>query len=207
MKTRLAAAVLGVAILTAGCSSGDSSKETTALPSSAKPSSAEPSESPAPAPEPTENPTPTPTEPEIPRYPAGEAVDFAGITLTINSVEVAHEIPAVDGQPFVAEAGEQLVLVKTSFVNSGDGLVDLSCGGVNDAYIQGWDSEGREMAQIFETYRLEGNPECNSQLLRGQGHDWNILYRSIDGATPVGLSIVNTNGFDSAVHLLFPGIE
>lgn len=73
--------------------------------------------------EPTEDPTPIATAPEIPRYLAGETVDFAGTTLTINEVEVAHEIPAADGQPFVAEPGEQLVLVKTSFVNSGDGLV------------------------------------------------------------------------------------
>lgn len=63
------------------------------------------------------------------------------------------------------------------------------------------------MAQVFETYRLEGNPECNSQLLQGQGHDWNMLYRSIDGATPMGLPIVDTNGYEDAVHMPFPGIQ
>lgn len=109
------------------------------------------------------------------------------------------------GAPIVAGQGEQLVLVKTSFVNSGSDLVDLSCSGPYSAYIQGWDDAGREMAPVFETSRIAGNPECNSQLLQGQAHEWNLAYRAIAGSTPLGLSITDTRDYVSIVHMLFPG--
>lgn len=120
--------------------------------------------------------------------------EFSGGRLTLNEVEVVKEIPTVDGEPLRAAAGEQLVLFRTRFVNTGTLTVDLSCAGVPDWYVQVFDTERRELAPVFDTYRIPGNQECNHQLLSGQEADWNFA-RGIEGSTPRVLQITESRHF------------
>lgn len=198
MNTRTAAvaAAFGVALLVAGCSGTGGAPEAPvqAATGVATEDAAEPS------PEPSETPAPTPeADPDL--FYLGESVTYAGITLTVNKVEVLPSIPTNDGSSLDAAAGEQLVLVSTHFVNSGADLVDLSCAGPYGAYIQGWDDQEREMANLFETHRIPGNPECNAQLLSGQEHDWNFAYRAIAGSTPLALTIADMNAMDGNITI------
>lgn len=124
------------------------------------------------------------------------AADFVGGTLTVSAVEVVGEVATNDGGPITAAAGEQLVVIRTHFVNKGTATVDLSCSGVPDWYIQVFDTEQRELAQVFETYRIPGNPECNHQMLSGQEADWTLVFRAVEGATPRVFQITDSRTFD-----------
>lgn len=124
--------------------------------------------------------------------------DFAGGILTLQSVEVTSEIATTDGEPMRAAEGEQLVLFRTHFVNTGTGTVDLSCGGgPTDWYVQVFDTEQRELAAAFDTYRIPGNQECNHQLLSGQEADWIFAFRGIAGSTPRVMQVTDSRTFDN----------
>jgi hypothetical protein len=144
--------------------------------------------------EPPSRPSPTPTQDS--RITAiGEPVTFAGATITVNSFKVLSQIKTVDGTPLVAGEDEQLVLFNTHFVNESKGTVDLSCAGYTDWYIQAFDTEGREMAAVFDTYRIPGNQKCNHELLSGQESEWNFAFRQIAGATPMYLQVTDTRTY------------
>ncbi|WP_333811127.1 hypothetical protein [Timonella senegalensis] len=137
-----------------------------------------------------------------PIHKVGKTVTFEGMTLTVKSAKVLDALPQAEGGPVKAEPGEQFVLVKTEFVNNSQQLVDLSCSGMPTVYMQGWDTENREMARVFEDYKLKGNPECNKNLLQGQSHSWSFAFRTVEGAVPSHLSLMNSTSFDDAVILL-----
>lgn len=148
--------------------------------------------------EPSNEPTPTPTPTRVPgTYMLGEtSEDFAGGVITLNSIEVVTEVATTDGSPITAADGEQLVVFHTHFVNTGPNTVDLTCAGVPNWYITVWDTEQRELAPVFEGYRLPGNPECNHQMLSGQEADWTFVFRGIAGSTPRSMQIEDSRTFD-----------
>ncbi|PTU55369.1 hypothetical protein DBB34_14525 [Sphaerisporangium cinnabarinum] len=201
MKSRTLALALGGAALCilAGCAGGTPEEPVTVTVTETVTATPEP------------DPTPTPEEADAEADPAaaaagdtfalGQPVTYAGMTLTVNSVEVLPSIPTIEGGSIDAGEGEQLVLVSTHFVNQGSGTVDLSCSGVPDAYIQAWDDQEREMAPVFDTYKIAGNPECNAQLLSGQEHDWNFAYRAIAGSSPLALTIADMRQIDGNITI------
>jgi len=129
-------------------------------------------------------------EPLPETYALGEPVSIGPVTLTVNSVEVTDSVTTTDGVPITPDAGGQLVVVRTTYVNSKT-QADLSCGNT-DLYIQLYDANGLEMAPVFELYRLPGNPECNAHQLQNQPHEWTILFQSIAGAKPTLMSLMET---------------
>ncbi len=124
------------------------------------------------------------------------AANWHGGTLTVESVEVTDSIETNDGGTIESADGEDLVVIRMHFVNNSNGTVDLSCAGVLDWYIQVFDTEQRELAQVFETSRIAGNPECNHEMLTGQESDWTLLFRAVDGATPRVLQITESTTFE-----------
>lgn len=144
----------------------------------------------------TPEPISTPT-PEI--LPLNTQFVVAGATMTVTGAEVLQSIPAVDGTTLVADPGQQLVLVHTTYTVSGSAAVDLSCAGGDGTYIKAYDTDGNEMAPIFETSSIPGNPGCNEYLSHGTTHTWNFAFTAAAGTTPAGLSITDSNTFDTTV--------
>ena len=140
--------------------------------------------------------TSTPT-PEI--LPLNTQFVVAGATMTVTGAEVLQTIPTVDGTTLAAEPGQQLVLVHTTYTVSGSAAVDLSCAGGDGTYIKAYDTDGNEMAPIFETSSIPGNPGCNEYLSHGATHTWNFAFSAAAGTTPAGLSITDSNTFDTTV--------
>lgn len=203
-RARALSFVVTAAALTflAACSStGQDAEPSTSPTASVTPTADAEAASPSPTPTPTTEPEPEPEPTLVPgTYMIGETTeDFAGGRITLNGLEVVKEIPTVDGEPLAAAEGEQLVLLRTRFVNTGSSTVDLSCAGVPNWYVQVFDTEGRELAPAFDTYRIPGNQECNHQLLSGQEADWNFAFRGIDGSTPRVLQITDSRTFDDWV--------
>lgn len=183
------------AIALAGCS-GSASKTDRDDASTASTVGAAPSGTPSPTASAIKSPSAEPAR--VPgTFMLGEtATGFADGTLTVTSVEVVPEIATNDGGVVTAADGEQLVVIRTHFTNAGPSTVDLSCSGVPNWYIQVFDTEQRELAQVFESYRIPGNPECNYQLMSGQESDWTLIFRSIAGATPRVFQITDSRTFD-----------
>lgn len=185
--------ITAVAMLTlTGCAGETSPTPTVTITETA---TAEPSETPMQTPE------PEPSEPEddIPRFEIGETGELLGMALTIRSVEVLDTIPTIDGSPLKAGEGEQYVLIKSDFTNNSKNLVDLSCSGMPDVYIQAWDTEEREMDPVYESSRLKSNPECNESLLQGQSHAWTFVYRTVKGAVPSHMALIDTATFNDGI--------
>lgn len=194
MRSALSVAALAAVLALSACGAQEPSgtSEDTTQASETRTATAEPTA------ESTPTPTPTPTPTRVPgTYMLGEtAEEFAGGVLTLKSIEVVQEVATTDGVPITAAEGEQLVVFHTHFVNNSNGTVDLSCAGVLTWYVQVFDTEQRELAPVFETYRIPGNPECNYQLLSGQESDWNFVFRGIAGATPRVLQITDTRTYE-----------
>lgn len=142
------------------------------------------------------SPSATPT-PEI--LPLNTEFTVAGATMTVNSVEVLQSIPTIDGTTLAADPGQQLVLVHATYTVSGSAAVDLSCAGGDGTYIKAYDTDGNEMAPIFETSSIPGNPGCNEYLPHGTTHAWNFAFTAAAGTTPAGLSVTDSNTFDMTV--------
>lgn len=159
-----------------------------------------PAEAPSDEPTVTEDivtaPSPTPTA-EI--LPLNTEFTVAGATMTVTGAEVMQTIPTIDGTTLTADPGQQLVLVHTTYTVSGSKAVDLSCSGGDGTYIQAYDTDGNEMAPIFETSSIAGNPGCNEYLSHGATHTWNFAYSAAAGTTPAGLSVTDSNTFDTTV--------
>lgn len=144
----------------------------------------------------TSEPSSTPT-PEI--LPLNTQFVVAGATMTITGSEVLESIPTVDGTTLAAEPGQQLVLVHTTYTVSGSAAVDLSCAGGDGTYIKAYDTDGNEMAPMFETASIPGNPGCNEYLPHGATHSWNFAFTAAAGTTPAGLSVTDSITFDTTV--------
>ena len=138
----------------------------------------------------------TPT-PEI--LPLNTQFVVAGATMTVTGAEVLQRIATVDGSTLAAEPGQQLVLVHTTYTVSGSAVVDLSCAGGDGTYIKAYDTDGNEMAPIFETSSIPGNPGCNEYLPHGATHTWNFAFTAAAGTKPAGLSITDSNTFDTTI--------
>lgn len=141
------------------------------------------------APVPTQ-PAPAP-EPEMEVYSVGETFATGNVTLTIHSVEVVDSVATTSGPPLTPDSGGQLVLFRTTYSNSKT-QADLSCGNT-DLYVQVFDTQEREMAPVFETPRIPGNPGCNDHLLQGVAHEWNFVFQSVAGAVPLTMSVTETD--------------
>lgn len=147
----------------------------------------------------TPSPTPEPSTPEPSTPGLGTPITVGPVTFAVNSFEVVQQIDVVQGEPLVPDPGGELVLFHTTYSNS-QNPADLSCGG-NDLYIQVFDEQGREMAQIFETYRIPGNPECNHQLLQTTTAEWNWAVQGVAGATPTTMVVTETLTWSSPVEI------
>jgi hypothetical protein len=131
-----------------------------------------------------------PAEPAVETYAIGDPVTVGPVTLTINSFEVVDTVQTNDGVPLTPDAGGQLVVFHTTYLNSKN-QADLSCGST-DLYIQVYDEQGLEMAPVFETYRIPGNPECNAHQLQNQPREWTFVFQSVAGAKPTIVSLLET---------------
>lgn len=49
------------------------------------------------------------------------------------------------------------------------------------------------MAPVFENPRVRGNPGCNDHLLQDTPHESNIVFQSVAGATPLAISVTETD--------------
>jgi hypothetical protein len=196
---------LGGTIGALAVNAGNSDTQAAATPSAAtEDAAAEPSEEPSndsTAEEdddvistPAADPSPTP---EI--LPLNTQFTVAGATMTVTGAEVLQSIPTIDGTMLAAEPGQQLVLVHTTYTVSGSAAVDLSCSGGDGTYIKAYDTNGNEMAPIFETSSIAGNPGCNEYLSHGATHTWNFAFTAAAGTTPAGLSITDSNTYDTTV--------
>ena len=144
--------------------------------------------------QPTTVPTPTP-EP----YGFGETVTTGNVTLTVNSIEAVDSIATTEGSPITPDAGGQLFLLKMTYSNSKT-QADLSCG-KTDLYLQAFDTLEREMAPVFELHRIPGNPGCNDHLLQNTPHEWSYIFQSVAGASPLALSVTETDKYLDAVWI------
>lgn len=174
--------LIGVAVLVGVMIGGGSSPaaEASAAPVASERASAAPKATQAPA----------PVEPEPETFGIGDTFTTGNVTLTIHSVEVADSVATTEGSPLTPDTGGQLLLIKTTYSNSKT-QADLSCGNT-DLYIQVFDTEEREMAPVFENYRVPGNPGCNDHLLQGTPHEWNLVFQSVAGASPLAISVTET---------------
>jgi hypothetical protein len=132
-----------------------------------------------------------PTPPEVPVLHVGDAATNFGVTLTISSVEIVDSIETISGPPIVAEPGTQLVLFKATFLNNTSVPVDLSC--ASPLWMNVYDTEGRKLAPVFDTYRIPGNQECNYQLIQGLSSEWNFAFKGVAGATLSKLTFLDTD--------------
>lgn len=189
---------VGAFLLVAGAVAGCAAPEV--------PDSGESAQSPAPSQTAAPTPQPTPSFP-YPVYTVGQPFEFESMGLTVNSFEVTDEIVTNDGGVLTASPGEDLVLVRTLFVNLGNDGQDLSCAGINGVFIDAYDVEGRSMEPLFESSRIPGNPECNFSLLSGQKHDYNFALRMIEGSQPLAISFTETRTFDDMVFFNFTDRE
>lgn len=134
--------------------------------------------------------------PEAPPAPAvigvGQTLESKNFHLTVNSAEVLDQIDTTEGAPLTPAAGTQLVLVKTTYTVTGPNAVDLTCGNY-DTFIRGYDSEGGQMAETFETPRIPGNQPCNQKIVTGQTAEWNFAYQMTAGRQPGALVVIDTN--------------
>jgi hypothetical protein len=157
-------------------------------------SSTAPSRSPSAPPAQTATPQTQAPEPVAQTFRLGDTIETGDITLTVNSMEVVDSVATTDGVPITPDAGGQLVVLKMIYSNS-KLQADLSCGST-DLYLQAFDTLEREMAPVFELYRVPGNPACNDYLLQDTPHEWTYIFQSVAGATPLALSV--TAGQDYA---------
>lgn len=162
-----------------------------AAPDDVRPTNASPTVEKSTEPAPAATQPSAPAEPEPDAYRIGDTFTTGNVTLTVHSVEILDSIPTVEGSPLTPDAGGQLVLIKTTYSNS-KAQADLSCGNT-DLYIQVFDTQEREMAPVFETYRIPGNPGCNDHLLQDTPHEWNIAFQSVAGAKPLAISVTETD--------------
>lgn len=178
---------IGAAVWAAGQVAGDdvAAPTTSAMPETtpAQPSSPPPAETPVAAPEPT---------PDFEVVDLGQPLVSNSFTWTINSAEVVDRIETTSGGPIEPAPGTQLVLVKSTYTVTGSSAVDITCGNY-DIFIQGFDSDDREMARLFEEPRIPGNPGCNDQLVSGQTAEWNFAYSAPTGGTPFYIVVTDTN--------------
>lgn len=180
----LLALLVGVAVLVGIMIGGKDAPD--AEPSSAPTTKSEPAVA---EPKATQ-PAPPPAEPEPETFRIGDTFTTGNVTLTIHSVEVTDSIATTDGSPLTPDSGGQLLLIKSTYSNSKT-QADLSCGNT-DLYIQVFDTEEREMAPVFETASIPGNPGCNDHLLQDTPHEWNFAFQSVAGALPLAISVTET---------------
>ena len=136
--------------------------------------------------------TPAP-EPTAETFRLGDTFKTGDVTLTVNSIEAVDSIATTDGTPIMPDAGGQLFVLKMTYSNSML-QADLSCG-FTDLYLQAFDTLEREMAAVFELYRIPGNPECNDHLLQNTPHEWTYIFQSVAGASPLALSVIEGENY------------
>jgi hypothetical protein len=82
-----------------------------------------------------------------------------------------------------ARAGAQYIVVKTHIVNNAKLSMDLTCSlPINTRLL---DDQNRQFDPIDGLYKIEGNPECNSQLQPGFEADMTWIYEVPTTATIV----------------------
>lgn len=163
----LTAAVAALSIGLAACSSGktvDASSSNGTISAAATPSALAPTTT-------SYTPVPTSKAPSL-----NEAVTQDGITITVKSAVTAPSIRVNDtnyrtGSSLAiitnkaAPPGGKYVVVKTDVSNTGNKSMDLTCAG--PVHVKLIDEQGRQFDAIQSLYKLEGNPECNSELQPG----------------------------------------
>lgn len=149
----------------------------------------------------TPSPEPEPEEETENVYGLGETFTVGAVTLTVHSVEPVDIVETTEGEPIVADAGGQLFMMKSTYSNAKK-QADLSCGSA-DLYLQMVDSEEREISQVFESYRIPGNPGCNEQLLQDTPREWSLVFQGLAGATPLGMIVDETITYPESAVVRF----
>ena len=188
----IAAAVAAVVLLGGGFAAGAATAGSETAPTAVAAPTVTVAAEPVAEPVPVVAPTPT-TAPAPAGAGMGTPVNVSTATLPVNSSEIVDPIDVVSGDPLVPVAGGELVLFRTSYMNT-QNAVDLSCSG-GDLYIQVFDEKNREMAPIFETYRIPGNQGCNDHLLQGTTVDWNWAVQGLVGAVPTRMEVTDSLTF------------
>lgn len=122
--------------------------------------------------------------------PRGSPVTSPNYSLVVDSVEVVDRIETTSGPPILAPSGTKLVLVHTTVKVTGNAQ-DLTCG--SDIFTQAYDSQGSEMAHVFEGPRIPGNPQCNYKTAAGETAHWNIAFKIGADRSPATMSVTDTN--------------
>lgn len=146
-------------------------------------------------PEPAQAPVPAPTPEALPQagptlIPLGSPIVSPNYSLVIDSVEILDQIDTVSGVPIVAPAGTKLVLVHSTISITGNAQ-DLTCG--SSIFMQARDSQGAEMAHVFEGPEIPGNPACNYKTSAGETTSWNFAFKMGADRTPIRLEVTDTN--------------
>jgi len=128
------------------------------------------------------------TTPPAITVPLGSAITTPNFALTINSVEILDQIGTVNGGALVAPAGTKLVLLRTTISVYGD-AIDLSCASGMAMFTTGFDSNGSEMAHVWETHLIPGNPRCNIKTTAGETVAWNFAFKMSADRTPSHMSL------------------
>lgn len=142
---------------------------------------------------PSATPSATKSSAPTPRILAfGAPITTPNYSIVVNSVEVLDQIDTTSGSPIVADPGTKLVLVHTTISITGN-AIDLSCGSAAAIFMHAYDSNGSELANVFEGNRIPGNPECNYKTSAGETVSWNIAYKMAADRTPLALSVIDTS--------------
>jgi hypothetical protein len=154
-----------------------------------------------------------------PANQVGQQVSNGGITLTVTSAESAPSIrlnesnfrPGSGYETYTdtpAGPGAKYVIIKTHIVNNAKTSLDLTCGYPIKTVLV--DEQQRNFDPIQDLYKVEGNPECNSQLQPGFDSDMTYPYRVPESTHVRGWAFVdetemlgNTNA--TKVLLQVPG--
>lgn len=124
----------------------------------------------------------------------GQTFANRGATVTVVEVTAASSIrlnqsnfrPDSPNAVFTdtpARAGARYIVVRTHIVNNAKVSMDLTCSlPINTGLL---DDRGRRFDSIDDLYKIEGNPECNSQLQPGFEDDMTWVYELPATATAV----------------------
>jgi hypothetical protein len=151
----------------------------------------------------------------------GQPFTNLGITATVTSAETAESIalnesnsrPGSGYETYTdtpAGPGAKYEVIKTHIVNNAKTSLDLTCSlPIKTLLI---DDQGRQFDPIQNLYKVQGNPECNTQLQPGFDSDMTWPYRVPAATHVVSWEFTDTTDFSTigsnaptTIRLQIPG--
>lgn len=157
---------------------------------------------------PIAGPTTEESTPYFAQYDVGDKAMVRAMNITVDSFEVVPSVTNERGEELEPTVdGRELLLVHSTFTNTGTESVDLTCSGP-EWYLQGFDTNDNELATYFDLDYYPGNPECNGQLLNGETTEWTFAFEIPTSSKPAYLTFTDVWGDnDFFAILLDPDIE